>query len=274
MEIAKYAFGMSLIIACGSPGVDGEMEVNPALEEPALEFATQESQLEAAKKKPLEVNFEGCSEFAGLTFVPADNVEDLVPPQFELVHFTTEAEAVVVVRVANCAAVRVKNGPARAGTVAQVGVTLAGPDATSDINNYTLWYVTDNRKLAQELVKYGVDAEYSPDIAYDFSPDSSGTGPFDIAVSAPRAPDYVLEGSASVPTFPAVSFIASWWYESCNGTVQMRTTLPQIQFGPSSMTLTALGNRLQDIVGDGPVSFPGLDSYNTFDQATMIVTSN
>ena len=273
MDLMKYAFGMSLIVGCGSPNIDGEMEASHGLEEPTVEIATLDNQL-GAGRKPLEVNFEACSEFAGLTFVPTQNVESLVPGGFELAHFTTEAEAVVVVRVANCAAVSVKNGPARAGTVAQVGVTLAGPDATSDINNYTLWYVTDNRKLAQELVKYGVDAEYSSDITYAFTPDSSGTGPFDIAVSAASAPDYFLEGSASVPTSAAVPFVASWWYESCRGTVQMRTTLPQIQFSSSSMTLTALGNRFQDIVGTGPVSFPGLDSYNTFDQATMIVTSN
>jgi hypothetical protein len=235
------------------------------------ELATLDS---ALKKKPLEVNFEDCSEFAGLTFVPTENVRPLVPSDLELAHFTTEAEAVVVVRVANCEAVRVKNGPAAAGTVAQVGVTLAGPDATSDINNYTLWYVTDNKKLAQELRKYGVDAVYSTAIGYDFSPDSSGSGPFDIAVSSPIAPNYVLEGTAVTPSQAAVPFVASWWYETCQGLVQMRTTLPQIQFSTSMMTLTATGTPLVNIVGAGPVTFPGLDSYNTFDQATMFVQAN
>lgn len=274
MEIAKYTIWALLVVGCGTSDLDGETAAGMAEPGERIQHLELSVQGSALKKKPLEVNFENCSEFAGLTFVPTENVQHLVPSEFELAHFTTEAEAVVVVRVANCESVRVKNGPPRAGTVAQVGVTLSGPDATSDINNYTLWYVTDNKKLAQELGKYGVDAKYSTTIGYDFSPDSSGSGPFDIAVASPLAPNYVLEGTAVTPSSPAVPFVASWWYETCQGLVQMRTTLPEIQFSTSSMTLTTSDTQLQNIVGAGPVSFPGLDSYNTFDQATMFVEVN
>lgn len=287
MEIAKYAAGLLLVVGCGAAEAESTLESNqesmgageerfgrePATD--ALGLQVQGSTLQAAaKKKPkksLEVNFSGCTEFAGLTFVPTENVEGLVPPEYPLAHFTTEAEAVVVVRVAKCSSVQVKGGRARAGTVAQVGVTLAGPDATSDINNYTLWYATDNKELAHELTKLGVDAEYSRDVDYEFA-GGSGTGSFDISVSAPHVPDYSLSGTATAPTQAAVPFVASWWYETCQGTVQMRTDLPQIQFGASAMTLSATGADLRDIVGSGPVTFPALDSYNTFAQAEMIVT--
>jgi hypothetical protein len=278
MEIAKYATGLLLVVGCGAPEAGDASASNRgsmvgAEEERVLQAGDFGVQGSALKKKPksLEVNFGDCTEFAGLTFVPTEAVESLVPPEYELAHFTTVDEAVVVVRVANCNSVRVKGGKARAGTVAQVGVTLAGPDATSDINNYTLWYVTDNKELAHELSKLGVDAEYSTHVDYDFA-GGSGSGAFDISVAAHHAPDYALSGTATAPTDPAVPFVASWWYDTCQGTVQMRTDLPQIRFGASAMTLTATGADLQDIVGSGPVTFPALDSYNTFSHAEMIVT--
>lgn len=240
-----------------------------------VELQTHSSALSEAKKpkkKSLEVNFGDCTEFAGLTYVPTENVEALVPEDFELLHLTTQAEAVVVVRVADCKSVKVKNGKGKPGTVAQVGVSLVGPDATANINNYTLWYATNNKELAQELSKLGVDAAYSKDIDYHFAPGSNGSGPFDIAVAADGGSEHVVHGTASVPTAAAVPFVASWWYETCHGVVQMRTDLPQIQFGQSVMTLTAVGDDIVDVVGAAPLGFPALDSYNTFSAATMIVS--
>lgn len=280
MEIAKYAAGLLLVVACGATAEDDvshrsfEMGVG---EEQAWQVQTSALKGPASKKKkkkPLEVSFAGCTEFAGLTYVPTENVADLVPPEFELAHFTTEAEAVVVVRIANCQAVRVKKGKARPGTVAQVGVTLAGPDTTSDINNYTLWYVTDNKDLARELSKLGVDAEYSRHIDYDFNPGVGGTGSFNVNVGANHAPNYVLNGTATIPTAAAVPFVASWWYDTCGGVVQMRTELPQIQFGASTMSLVSADSDLADLVETLPAGFPGLDSYNAFAAAHMVVTAD
>lgn len=283
MEIAKYATGMLLVVGCGVPDAGGQLLSHQELplvageeQSQAAAWDVQTSELNAstAKKNPkksLQVDFGNCSEFAGLTFVPTEEVEDLVPAGYQLAHFATADEAVVVVRVANCSSVKVKGGKAYAGTVAQVGVTLAGPDATSDINNYTLWYVTDNKELARELSKLGVDAEYSKDVDYDFA-GGSGSGTLAISVAARHAPDYTLSGPATTPTDPAVPFVASWWLDTCQGTVQMRTSLPQIQFGAATMTLSAVGADLRAIVGNGPVTFPALDSYNTFGQAHMVVT--
>jgi hypothetical protein len=283
MEIAKYATGLLLVVGCGAPVAGDEVasyqDSIVGAEEEQIWLQTRGSELSTnpTKKKPkksLEVNFGGCTEFAGLTFVPTENVADLVPPQFELLHLTTDAEAVVVVRVADCSSVQVKSGKGKRGTVAQVGVSMIGPDATSDINNYTLWYATDNKELAHELSKLGVDAVYSQDIDYDFFPTGSGSGPFSIAVAADSHSEYVVNGSATTPTSAAVPFVASWWYETCQGTVQMRTDLPQIQFGQASMTLGALGDDIIDVVGASPLTFPALDSYNAFAQAQMVVSVN
>lgn len=270
----KLALCLVFSVGCGTLGMDGEtFDEADALELESVASELKTKPHKKPKKQPLEVNFENCSEFAGLTYVPLSKVEHLVPSEFSLAK-PSPTQAIVVVRIADCEGVRVKNGVAKPGTVAQIGVTLEGPDATSDINNYTLWYVTNNKKLSNELLKYGVEAEYSAYIGYEFAPGLSGVGPFDVAVSASQAPDFVLTGTAIAPTDPAVPFVASWWANTCEATVQMRTTLPQIQFSGSQMTLTALGTRLRNIVGNGPVSFPGLDSYNTFSRATMIVSAN
>ncbi len=277
MEMAKYAAILLFVVGCGAPDLSEDTSHQDSVMgvEEEQDWGVQTSALSSAQshkqRKPLKVSFNDCTEFAGLTFVPNENVAGLVPSGFELLHLTSESEAVVVVRVADCNSVRVKNGKARAGTVAQVGVTLAGPDDTSDINNYTLWYVTDNRDLARELSKMGVPAEYSDDIGYHFS-GGNGSGQFDITVSADEAPDFEVSGTATAPTDPAVPFVASWWYETCHGRVQMRTELPEIQFGASAMTLNALESDLEEVVGDSPVGFPGLDSYNTFQNAEMVVT--
>lgn len=280
MEIAKYASGLLLVVGCGAAEAGSQISHQDSTQargadNTEVELQTQLSELSEAKKpkkKSLEVNFGDCTEFAGLTYVPTSSVEDLVPEDFDLLHLTTDAEAVVVVRVADCKSVKVKNGKSKPGTVAQVGVSLVGPDASANINNYTLWYATNNKELAQELSKLGVDAEYSKDIDYHFAPGSSGSGPFDIAVAADPGSEYVVHGTASAPTAAAVPFVASWWYETCHGVVQMRTDLPQIQFGGSAMTVTALGDDIVDVLGAAPLGFPALDSYNAFPAATMFVS--
>jgi hypothetical protein len=276
----KLALCLVLSVGCGTSGMEGETfdEVDAVGGADALELESVISEVktkphQTPKKQPLEVTFHNCSEFAGLTYVPLSKVRHLVPSRFSLAQ-PSPSQAIVVVRVADCEGIRVKNGVAKPGTVAQVGVNLVGPDATSDINNYTLWYVTNNQKLSTELLKYSVEAEYSPYVGYEFAPGFAGVGPFDVAVSASQAPNFVLEGTAAAPTDPAVPFVASWWTDTCEHTVQMRTTLPSIRFSGSQVTLTALGTRLRNIVGNGPVTFPGLDSYNTFNQATMIVSAN
>lgn len=277
MEIAKYATGLLLVVGCGAAEAGSQIshQDSTRVQGVDVELQTQLSELSEAKKpkqKSLEVNFGNCTEFAGLTYVPTDNVRELVPDDFELLHLTTEAEAVLVVRVADCQAVKVKGGKAKPGTVAQVGVSLVGPDPTASINNYTLWFATNNKELAHELSKLGVNADYSDDIDYHFAPGSGGSGPFDIAVAADSGSEYVVHGSASVPTAGAVPFVASWWYETCQGVVQMRTDLPQIQFGQAAMTVTALGDDIVDVLGAAPLGFPALDSYNAFPAATMIVS--
>lgn len=274
MEIAKYAIGTLLVVGCGAPDVaeyqsggarEGEQDTAKT-----LTLGSLESELNVGKKS-LEVNFKDCTEFAGLTYVPNERVQDLVPPEYELLHLSGPDEAVVVVRIASCDGITVKKGKSAPGTVAQVGVTMIGPDATSDINNYTLWYVTNHRPLARELSKLGVAAEFSGAIDYAFTPDESGFGAFEVAVGAKHAPDYALVGTAQSPTADAVPFVASWWTDTCKGRVQMRTTLPSIQFGGSTMELTPFEPDLEAVLGAGPVGFPGLDSFNTFAGATMIV---
>jgi hypothetical protein len=54
----------------------------------------------------------------------------------------------------------------------------------------------------------------------------------------------------------------------------MDTTLPAIQFGGGSSTLfTDPENALGQLIGGATLTFPALDSYNSFPGAHMVVSS-
>ncbi len=217
-----------------------------------------------------EVTFAGCTEFAGIGFVPAANARPLVPAEYELVG--DGANAVIVVRVADCEEISVAGRKPKAGTVSQVGISVAAVDPTADINNYTLWVGTNLGQLHGKLRSMGVPSEMDADLAYTFVPTGPGQGALSIAASPPRGPHYSVTGTAQLPTTPAVPFVATWWAETGQGAVRMRTELPQIRFGEASMTLTTTpGSCLAGLIGGASLTFGLLDSYNTFEAATLTI---
>jgi hypothetical protein len=220
-----------------------------------------------------DVAFEGCTEFAGIGFVPFANAALLVPAGYTIAG--DGVSAIVVVRVADCDSVTVDGHSPRSGTLSQIGITLVGPDAGADIDNYTLWYVTDNALLHARLTAAGLDSVKDDHIVYDFVPTGPDTGTLDIEVDPPRGPDHELHGTAVVPTSTPTTFVARWWQDGPHGTVLMRTEFPDIQFSGASMTLTtSAGSALADLIGDTTLNFSILDSYNAVANAEMEVTVN
>ena len=219
-----------------------------------------------------DVTFRDCTEFVGIGLVPYAQARDLVPTAFDLAG--DGVDAIVVVRVSDCDEVAFEHGHAKPGTLTQIGITIVGPDAAADIDNYTLWYGTDNRKLQRELDQAGVDAVLLDDIDYSFADDGTGTGPLDIAVEATcDLPDHAIAGTATAPTSAPTLFVARWHREGPHGDVVMETTFPDIQFSSAVTTLTtSAGSDLADLIGAASLTFPILDSYNAFTEAPMAVT--
>ncbi|HEU5077474.1 MAG TPA: hypothetical protein VFU02_24950, partial [Polyangiaceae bacterium] len=140
------------------------------------------------------------------------------------------------------------------------------------INNYALWVGTDLGPLHAKLRSVGVRSELDADLAYQFVPTAPGQGSLSITASPPQGPDYSVTGTVTVPTAPPVPFTATWWADTDQGAVRMRTVFPAIRFGGATMTLTTdAGSSLAALVGDTTLTFALLDSYNTFEAATLTI---
>ena len=217
----------------------------------------------------IDVVFEGCTEYVGIGLVSMEQARSHVPSAYTVVE--AAGGALLVVRVSACEAVSVDGKRPKAGKVAQVGISVTGPDDSADINNYTLFYVTDSEQLKGALTAAGVSAVLASGLSYEF--DALG-GDFDSLVDTPQVPRVALSGSAVPPgEEEETRFVASWWTEGKRGPVRMRTVFPRIIFSDATVTLTtSAGSVLEDLVGSQPFEFVVLDSYNAFDIATMEVT--
>jgi hypothetical protein len=221
------------------------------------------------------VRFDDCTEFAGLTAVPIDNIRHRVPSQYRLAG-EPDGVGVVVFRTASCSAVSVDGGHARPAVVAQVGVNVEAPLGTGDINNYTLYFATDSPPLFARLRRAGVDVLSVPGLDYDYSIDSSGTrGTLFIDVPRPRHAMYELSGPVNepLPGDPGFPFVANWWRTARHGDVIMETMIPNIRFGDAIgvVVTTDPGSELESILGRTSASFPILAVRGVFATATMDV---
>lgn len=247
-------FGVLACAGCGDPASSSEPVSEGSL---------------ALSNKDFDVDFAGCSEFAGIGFVPRANAAALVPAGYTLAG--TAENAVIVVRVASCEAVSVDGKKASPGTVAQIGVSLVGGDATADINNYALWYTTDHSLLHAKLTAAGVDAIKENDLEYSLAV-AGGTGSLETSSSTAQTPSYDVNGGVIVPTSSPTTFTASWWQNGQHGVVRSRTVFPDIRFSGASMTLTTpAGSALANLLGGTTLTFALLDSHNAFATAQLEV---
>ncbi|HEY8922965.1 MAG TPA: hypothetical protein VIU64_01220 [Polyangia bacterium] len=228
----------------------------------------------AVSSKDFDVDFSGCHEFAGIGSIPKANARPLVPARFDLAPGSGANSAVIVVRVSDCNGVAVDGKKPKAARVSQIGISLtgAGTDPTAYINNYTLWYATDLGLLHAKLTGIGVDADVDQGITFQLSPNSCTTGNLKVGASPPHGPAFTACGTTTAPPADPQLFIANWVQDTTTGTVAMRTEFPAIQFGDSHMTLTTPpGSALANLIGGTTLTFPFLDSHNTFATAHMTV---
>lgn len=216
------------------------------------------------------VQFSDCAEYVGIGFVPAANARPLVPRKYELAG--DGESAILVVRIVECEEVEVDGKKSSPTRLSQIGVTIEGGDASADINNYLLWFVSDSASLHRKLSALGVDNERD-EVKFEFAPHRSSGGRLRVDVRPAHAPGYRAIGEAETPTAPPVPFVASWWAEARRDDVLMRTEFPEIQFGTAEVTLTtSAGSELAQLIGGRKLTFALLDSYNDFASASMQVT--
>jgi hypothetical protein len=225
---------------------------------------------------PSEVQFTNCTEYVGAGAIPLARVTPFVPSTFQVLVGAGNT-ATLVVRAAQCEGVKVDNDRPEPGILTQIGVSVVGPDGTGDINNYTVAYVTNSRRLAQRLERVGLPVSVDPDLVYEITPNPPGAaGEFFVDSSPSDAPAFFLNGTATDNTFLTIPFLANWWYESHRGRMKMATNIPTIAFGFAAVTAYARQDSpLGKLMGGNKFSaFNVFNVRGRFSTARMLVTLN
>jgi len=213
------------------------------------------------------VDFSNCIESIGVGLVSTDSARQYVPPEFILVG---EGQPVtpLVVRTARCG-ISVEGRGGGTGHIVQIGAVIVPPDFTGDINNYTMFYYTDDLRLALRLNVAGVFAQFDPRIVYAY--DNSST--LFVRVPLPGILMLNLTGSVTPSPVPAGSFTANWWQKTFAGPVKMSTNVPVIFIGGADQTLsTRADGPLGQLIGGTTTGFPIIQQFNTFANAQMNVS--
>jgi len=231
----------------------------------------------AAQSATLTVQFSRCTEFVGVVPVDASAARALVPTAYTLV--TDAAGAKLVVRAADCEAVRMGSAPAKPGRVAQIGIMIVSPDGSASdpatgINNYTLTYASNSPALMLALRAAGVPAALDPGLAYEITP--AGAGELYAAVSPEpdtASPTWFLHGQVTVPGLNS-RFDANWWRVAGGNEVKMATAIDSIDFDFSSAVsfTTSRHNLVGQLLGGNHVANFPLSFRGTFSAGTMTVT--
>lgn len=179
----------------------------------------------------------------------------------------------LVVRTANCGGIFVDGRGGKSGTVVQVGAVIVPPDGTGDINNFTLWYYTDDQRLQHALKRAGFDAQKLP-IGYRQGPVESGHAALDVWLKGRASPPLALHGTVTPAAENAGAFLANWWSETCVGnTLKLSTQVPAIAIGGATLVLTTKAcSELADLLGAVSTDFPLLQQFNAFASAEMHVS--
>jgi hypothetical protein len=249
-------FGLFLVTACANEvGDDGS------------ETASTE---QALKAKSLNVELGGCVESIGVGLTPIDTARSLVPNDVILVGEGTPVTPVVA-RTAHCEKIRIDGCGTEAGSIVQLGFVIVPPDGTGDINNYTLYYQTSHKELAQRLGKLGVDAQKVKKLGYALSAST-----LTVKVPTPGDPKLTLTGTVTPSPTPAGSFLANWWTDGAHGRVKMATNVPVIAVGGADLAFaTPVAPELAELgFGSGSPAgdFPALQQFNSFANAELHAT--
>lgn len=226
-------------------------------------------------EQPLTVDFTQCTEFAGVGPVSFASASALVPAQFTALS-TGAGTGGIVVRAGSCTGVSVNGGPAVPTVFSQVGVEIVPPDHTGDINNYLLFYITNNPELVVALNLAGAPALYDPNLTYQFTYGPTGkAGVLYVEAEALGVPSYTIYGAETDPTAPYGDFTANWWaLTPQRELVKEAGNYPNISFGTASNTVfTDKNSELGKLIGGNTDSnFSYLPLRGIIPTAQIVVT--
>lgn len=212
-----------------------------------------------------------CDEYAGVGLVPLANVIDRVPDDY-LVIEAVAGFAVVVAQSGSCDEIRVNGASGQPGIFAQFGVAVVPPGVPGNGDFYQLSFTTDHPKLAAKLSQLGVNARYTPRLAYEINNETTLT----VDVPAPHKFAFMLSGPITLPdplAPPNPTSVFNYYARTKHyGHVLQRNVVQGIRFGEGSgVKLTAIGDEMQEIVGGDILMFPFFSSPEVFDQAEVSV---
>ncbi len=145
------------------------------------------------------IAFIDCTEFVGEGPIALAGAQTLVPSSYTITG-AGSGFAQTVVRATSCQGLTLDGFPHGPAIIAQVGINIASPDGTGDINNYTVIYVTTSCSLAASLKRMGLPAFYNPGLVYEFTPNGGGpSGSLYAEVSGLGLPPYFLYGTETNP---------------------------------------------------------------------------
>jgi len=189
-----------------------------------------------AQTRGFSVDFTQCTEFVGVGPVDFSRASSLVQSVFTTL--PVGSTAAIVARATSCASAQVNGGVGVPTIISQIGIEIASPDGTGDINNYTLIYVTDNAQLALAFRLLGLPAIFDPTLTYEFTYDSTGkSGELYVEAQGQGLPGYFLTGTETDPSGSGSDFKANWWYQGFAGVIKQASDFPNIAFGPANVSL-------------------------------------
>jgi hypothetical protein len=182
------------------------------------------AQLASADIRSFKVQFVGCTEFVGWGPVYLAAAQPLLPAGY-VIAGAASGQAAIVVRATSCEAVSVDQSPAQPTELSQIGINLAAPDGTGDINNYTVIYVTNNETLAKRFQIAGLSAVFDPQLTYEYTPAADGlSGELYVTAAGEGLPGYFLFGTETAPPPNSrQSFLANWWFTGPEGRMKQST---------------------------------------------------
>jgi hypothetical protein len=221
--------------------------------------------------RDFSVSFSNCREYVAFGPVSLAAAQALVPPAFTVSDI--QGDGGIVVRTSACDTLSVEGSAPKPGIVAHVGINIASPDGTGDINNYTLLYVTTSEALAERLRRSGLPAVHTPKLAAEDP--AVLPGEVYIAVFGDPIQPYFLNGTVDNPVGSPFPFLANWWYSGRFGKIRMSTNIPAIAFGTAGLVLhTSQSSPLGKLIGGNVDSnFPLYNVRGEFASAQMGVST-
>ncbi|WP_437669343.1 hypothetical protein [Sorangium sp. So ce131] len=262
-------FPLTLVTACGATGAPDDQEDAP-------EIAASQEAIFASPD--FTARYLDCAEFAGVGLAPFASVAPLVPDDYTVIE-AVPGMAIVVAQSADCAEISVNGHLAQPGVFAQLGVGVVPPTGAGDRSFYQIAFATTHPILAARLRLLGVNARYTPFMSYEIT-NTSGTQA-DLAISVPRPVGlaFDLEGpitlpDPSAPSSPLTTF--NYWHQSAgHGNILQENAVTGIRLGEGSgVTLTAVGDDLEAILGSSTLSFPFFSHPEIFDEAALTVQTD